>query len=92
MSGMEIIMTPRAQLLHLIETLDEERVEAMLILLRSAAEVTEPEGAEADGGVESDDMFGGMIGMIGDEYDGPTDVSANVHKYVADAIESEWRR
>lgn len=85
-------MTPREQLHQLINELDEERVEAVLLLLTVPAQAAGL-ASERVGGEEetSDDPFGGLVGMIGDEYDGPTDVSANIHKYVADAIEAEWK-
>jgi hypothetical protein len=86
-------MTPRERLLQLIEEMDEERVEAMLLLFAGSAGTSGSEAVKAGENVEaSKDPFGGLIGMIGDEYEGPTDVSMNIHKYVADAIESEWRR
>ncbi len=49
---------------------------------------------EADGslGERPYDPLGKLIGMVGDEYDGPTDVSTHKYKYVADAIEGNWAR
>lgn len=85
-------MTPRDRLQQLIDELDEERVEAFLLLLTTPAQAAELASERTSGSEESsDDPFGGLVGMIGDEYDGPTDVSANIHKYVADAIEAEWK-
>jgi hypothetical protein len=84
-------MTPRERLLQLVQELEEDRVEAMLLILNDPVQISAAAKAE-EGKVADSDPFGGIVGMIGDEYDGPTDVSANIHKYVADAIEAGWKR
>jgi len=35
--------------------------------------------------IEDDDPLWELVGIVGDEYEGPTDVSSNKYKYLADA-------
>ena len=84
-----------------VERLNEDQLSALerelsSILLRFGwrdEPTDEPKAETKDDGDERPyDPLGGLIGMIGDEYDGPTDVSVNKYKYIADAIEGNWAR
>jgi hypothetical protein len=35
--------------------------------------------------IEADDPLWDLVGIVGDEYEGPTDVSSNKYKYLAEA-------
>jgi hypothetical protein len=84
-------MTVRDQLHKLIDEIDDQRAEAMLTLLVGST-TRASEDAGSGTGISDDDPFWGLVGLVGDEYEGPTDVSSNIHKYVAEAIEDGWKR
>ena len=84
-------MTIKEQLHKLVDELTDEQVKAMLLHF-AHRESGQTETIDLGPGTSEDDPFWEIVGLVGDEYDGPTDVSANIHKYVADAIEGEWRR
>ncbi len=48
--------------------------------------------AKDDGDERPYDPLGKIIDLVGDEYEGPTDVSSDKYRYVADAIEANWAR
>jgi len=84
-------MTVKERLHKIIDELDDQRAEEALTLL-TGLETAAAENVDFGQGTSEDDPFWDLIDLIGDECVVPTDVSANIHKYVADAIEDEWRR
>lgn len=79
-------MTTKERVHQLIEQLDDEQIVALereLVLLLEAEDALEQ-------GALPYDPLGSLIGFIGPEdYDGPTDVSVDKYRYVADAIDPE---
>jgi hypothetical protein len=74
--------SPRDQLRELVEVIDEARVEALLTLLKGGN--AEESGAVEKGPTSADDPLWKISGMVGDEYVGPTDVSENKYRYIAE--------
>ena len=74
--------TSKERLHQLVDELDDARVNALLTLLnRELGAVNEqPE----KGPTTADDPLWNISGMVGDEYDGPTDVSLNKYRYIAE--------
>ena len=79
--------SPREQLRELVEVIDEARVEALLTLLKGGA--IEASASAGKGPTSADDPLWKIAGMVGDEYEGPTDVSANKYRYIAEYPETK---
>jgi len=77
-----VAMTVKERLHQLIDELDDERAEAMLTLL-SRAPQSEQEH-DQKGPTSADDPLWQIVGMVGDEYSGPTDVSSNKYRSIAE--------
>ncbi len=73
-------MTTKEHVLEIVERLDDEQMAELERELMLRFDVT----ATADD--ERYDPLGAFVGMD-DELEGPTDVSSNIHTYVADAIQ-----
>lgn len=66
------------------------RVGRLIRIRREAVErFLEPVSPELWKPITADDPLWNIVGIIND--DGPTDVSENIHRYVADAIEDSHR-
>jgi hypothetical protein len=79
----------RDQLHQLIDELDDARAAALLTLLDrehyNAALLASAKPMTAD------DPLWKLADLIDPAIDVPSDVSSDIHRYVADAIESEWK-
>lgn len=73
-------MTTMEHVIELVRRLDDEKLEAL------ERELVVELGDDAETPTLRHDPLGAFIGMD-DGIDGPTDVSGNVRKYVADAIQ-----
>lgn len=99
-------MTTMEHVIELVRRLDDEKLEALereLVVelgehVESPTSRHDPLGASIglDDGIDDEDRpydpLGKIIDMVGDEYEGPTDVSSDKYRYVADAIEANWAR
>lgn len=80
--AMKTKLTTKERLLKLVDEMDETHVRAWLTILERAT--AEPRAAADKGPTSADDPLWQISGMVGDEYDGPTDVSANKYQYIAE--------
>jgi hypothetical protein len=93
-------LTTKEAIHQLVDTLDEETAAAVLDYAQAIADGLRPVGWGIAGSdvqprplewlklsrpTSEDDPLWNIVGMVGDEYDGPTDVSANHDKYLAEA-------
>ncbi len=95
-------MTTMEHVIEFVRRLDDEKLEALerelVVGLGEDAETPtlrhDPLGTFIgmdDGDDDEDrpyDPLGNIIDLVGDEYEGPTDVSSDKYRYVADAIEA----
>ena len=72
----------KERLHQLVDELDNVRAAALLTLL-GGEQISEPQVADK-GPTSADDPLWNMVGMVGDEYEGPTDVSVNKYRYTAE--------
>ncbi len=77
-----VAMTVKERLHQIIDELDDERAEAVLVLLTHAEPAEQPRSDK--GPTSVDDPLWQIVGMVGDEYEGPTDVSSNKYRYIAE--------
>jgi len=82
-------LTIKEQLHKLVDRLDDVRAEALLMLL-DEARAQEAQLAAAKP-ITADDPLFRLVDLIDPSIDVPGDVSSDIHRYVADAIESEWK-
>jgi len=75
-------MTVKERLHQIIDELDDERAEAVLILLTHPALAEQPRSDK--GSTSVDDPLWQIVGMVGEEYEGPADVSTNKYRYIAE--------
>jgi|SwirhisoilCB1_FD_contig_31_7476052_length_700_multi_2_in_0_out_0_2 hypothetical protein len=75
-------LTTKERLHQLVDNLDAARADALLTILQGQPPA--PEQASEKGPTSGDDPLWRISGMVGDEYAGPTDVSANKYRYVAE--------
>ena len=78
----KVKLTVRERLHKLVDKIDDQRAEAMLVLLGEGAPIEQP--SVVKGPTSADDPLWNITAMVGDEYDGPTDVSANKYRYIAE--------
>jgi hypothetical protein len=81
--------TTRERLRQLVDELDDIRAEALLTLL-DEAQAREALLATAKP-ISADDPLFQLVDLIDPSIDVPSDVSSDIHRYVADASESEWK-
>jgi hypothetical protein len=74
-----VAMSVKERLHQIIDELDDERAEAVLVLLTHAEQPRSDKGSTS-----VDDPLWQIVGMVGDEYEGPTDVSSNKYRYIAE--------
>jgi hypothetical protein len=72
----------KEQLHQLVDELDNVRAAALLTLLGGERR-SEPQVAEK-GPTSPEDPLWNIVGMVGEEYESPTDVSANKYRYIAE--------
>jgi len=75
-------LTTKERLHQLVDDLDAARADALLTILQG--QPTAPEQASGKGPTSADDPLWKISGMVGDEYEGPTDVSENKYRYIAE--------
>jgi hypothetical protein len=81
--------TTRERLHQLVDEMDDARATALLTLLdKEQASATVLTSAKP---LTADDPLWKLADLIDPSIDVPSDVSADIHRYVADAIESEWK-
>ena len=73
----------RNRLHELVDEMDDDRADAMLTLLVGGTAFRGSQGA-LKGPTSEDDPLWEISGMVGDEYEGPTDVSTNKYRYIAE--------
>jgi hypothetical protein len=78
-------LTSKERLHQLVDELDDARANALLILLNRDPEASTERPEK--GPTSEDDPLWNISGMVGDEYDGPTDVSSNKYRYIAELPE-----
>jgi len=89
-------MATKEAILQLVDTLDEEAAVVFLHYLRTLAD--EHRAANGEGAASrpiewmkigkptsEDDPLWNIVGLVGDDYDGPTDIAANHDKDLAEA-------
>jgi hypothetical protein len=81
--------TTKERLHKLVDELDDARAEALLTLLKDETARSKPPPGK--GPTSADDPLWKLVDLIDPEIDVPGDVSSDIHRYVADAIESEWK-
>lgn len=74
--------TTRERLHKLVDDLDDARASALLTILKG--QPPEAEQVPEKGPTSDDDPLWHISGMVGDEYEGPTDVSSNKYRYIAE--------
>jgi hypothetical protein len=97
---MAMEMTTKEAIHQLVDTLDEKAAVIVLDYVRAVAHKNRAaNGQGAIPGAKSrpiewmkigkptseDDPLWNLVGIVGDEYDGPTDIAANHDKYLAEA-------
>ena len=75
-------MAIKKRLHRLVDELDDVRAAALLTLLEEGQ--AEPNAPHETGPTSADDPLWKISGMVGDEYGGPADVSANKYRYIAE--------
>lgn len=75
-------MTTRERLHQLVDELDDVRASALLTILKG--QPMESTQASDKGPTSADDPLWAISGMVGDEYEGPIDVSSNKYRYIAE--------
>jgi hypothetical protein len=72
----------RERLHQLVDEMDDAHAQAWLTILQGRP--PEPAVPSEKGPTSADDPLWKISGMVGDEYEGPTDVSANKYRYIAE--------
>jgi hypothetical protein len=77
-------VTVKEQLHSLIEELDDQRAIEVLDFITHGSDTRKALNLADIPPITEDDPLWNIIDLVGDEYDGPTDVSSNKYRYIAE--------
>jgi hypothetical protein len=77
-------MTVKEQLHSLIEELDDQRAIEVLDFITRRPDSRKAVSLADIPPITEDDPLWNIVDLVGDEYDGPTDVSSNKYRYIAE--------
>jgi hypothetical protein len=80
-------MTVKEQLHSLIDELDDRRAIEVLEFITHASDTRKAFDLADIPPITEDDPLWNIVDLVGDEYDGPTDVSTNKYRYIAEHSE-----
>jgi hypothetical protein len=77
-------MTVKEQLHSLIEEMDDQRAIEVLDFITRRPDSRKAVSLVDIPPITEDDPLWNIVDLVGDEYDGPTDVSSNKYRYIAE--------
>ena len=77
-------MTVKEQLHSLIEELDDQRAIEVLDFITNGSDMRKAFNLADIPPITDGDPLWNIIDLVGEEYDGPTDVSSNKYRYIAE--------